>query len=154
MATTKRKRHAVAPRGATAAGMALLAVAAASPAQQVAQGQTLPPAQQAQQTQSIQPPIVQPTLDMRAVATDNSLLSSANKRSDLIADVKTGLLVRRRGARLSIDGDIGLDFIAYADHTQPDRVLPRGKLDLNATLVERNLFFDGGVEARRTRADP
>jgi uncharacterized protein (PEP-CTERM system associated) len=165
MATTKRRRRIAAPRGAAAAGAALLAVAAASQAQQVPSatpGQAEPRTQQqaqplvpAQPASPVSPPIVQPTLELRAIATDNSgLTTSANKKSDLIADVNAGLLVRRRSARLNIDGDIGLEFIGYADHSQPDRVLPRGKLNLNATLVERNLFFDGGVEARRTRADP
>src|SRR6185436_7570765 len=42
----------------------------------------------------------------------------------------------------------------YARGTAPNRVLPRGHLELNATLVERALFFDGSLSAVRTRSDP
>jgi len=100
-------------------------------------------------------PPLQPTLAVSAVATDNSeLTTAALRRSDVIGDVDAGVLVRSRGARVTITGDAGLDFIGYANHTEPDRVLPRGHLDLNVILLEQALFFDGEAAAVRTRSDP
>jgi hypothetical protein len=100
-------------------------------------------------------PPLQPTLAVSAVATDNSELTpAALRRSDVIGDVDAGVLVRSRGARVTITGDAGLDFIGYANHTAPDRVLPRGHLDLNVILLEQALFFDGEAAAVRTRSDP
>jgi uncharacterized protein (PEP-CTERM system associated) len=100
-------------------------------------------------------PALQPTVAISAVATDNSgLTTAAQRRSDVIGDANVGILVRSRGARMKIDGDVGLDFIGYARHTEPDRVLPRGHLDLTAILLEQALYFDGALSAVRTRSDP
>lgn len=136
MATTRPDGRRAGRRArAGASGLALLSVAAASIAA------TSPP--------------LQPTLAVSAVATDNSQLTTdALRRSDLIGDVNAGVIMRSRGARMTITGDAGLEFIGYARHTEPDRVLPRGRLDLDAILVERALFFDGELSAVRTRADP
>ncbi|MEP6501838.1 MAG: TIGR03016 family PEP-CTERM system-associated outer membrane protein, partial [Betaproteobacteria bacterium] len=82
------------------------------------------------------------------------LTTAPLRRSDVIADFDAGILVRSRGARLTITGDAGLDFIAYARRTEPDRVLPRGHLNLNAILLEQALYFDGALSAVRTRSDP
>jgi len=100
-------------------------------------------------------PPLQPTLSFSAVATDNAeLTTAALRRSDVIGDLDAGFLVHSRGARVTITGDAGLDFIGYVNHSEPDRVLPRGHLDLNAILLEQALFFDGEVAAVRTRSDP
>lgn len=101
------------------------------------------------------PPVAAPTIDISAVATDNSGLTAAPlRRHDEIGDVDLGLVLRGRGSHVTLTGDIGLDFIGYAEHTQPDRVLPRGRAELNSTLVERALFFDASLDAARTRSDP
>lgn len=134
MATTKPER-----RGAThlvrAGASALLSIVTAS------QAATSPP--------------VQPTIAVSAVVTDNAELTSDDlKRSDVIGDVNAGVIVRSRGARVNVSGNAGLEFIGYARNTEPSRVLPRGRLDLNAILLERALFFDGELSAVRTRSDP
>lgn len=100
------------------------------------------------------PSSVEPTIDLRAVATDNSGLTATGRRSDVIGDLDAGVVVHLRGARLRATGDVGVDFIGYADHTQSDRILPRGRLDGEATLVDQALFFSAGVQASRTRSDP
>ncbi|MFL6680904.1 MAG: hypothetical protein ACJ8IK_21375, partial [Burkholderiaceae bacterium] len=120
---------------ARAGGLALLAVASATRAA------TAPP--------------LEPTLAVSAVATDNAeLASQGDKRNDVIGEVNAGLIVRSRGARVTVLGAAGLDFLAYARDSQPARVLPRGHLDLNSSLVERWLYFDADLSASRTRADP
>ena len=100
-------------------------------------------------------PALQPTFAVSAVATDNSELTTDDqRRSDVIGDVDAGLIVRSRGARVTLTGDVGLEFVGYARHGEPTRVLPRGRLDLDATLAEHLLFFDGELAAVRTRSDP
>ncbi len=100
-------------------------------------------------------PVVQPTLFIAAVATDNATLATAgNERKDLVGETDAGVLVRSIGPRLSVTGNVGLDFFAYARHSEPHAVLPRGHLDLSSTLLEHALFFDGEFSAERTSADP
>jgi len=100
-------------------------------------------------------PAVQPSLSVSAVATDNSELTTADqRRADVIGDVDAGIILRSAGPRVTLTGDAGLEFIGYARHTNGDAVLPRGNIDLNTTLVERMLFFDGNLSATRTRNDP
>ena len=100
-------------------------------------------------------PVLQPTIAVSAVATDNSeLVPDDQRRSDVIGDVNAGLIVRSHGARVTLTGDIGLEFVGYARHGEPTRVLPRGRLDLDSTLLEHLLFFDGEMAAVRTRSDP
>ena len=98
---------------------------------------------------------LQPTLFVGAVVTDNAKLGPpGDERKDLVGETDAGLIVRSIGPRVSITGNAGLDFIGYARHSEPDAVLPRGHLDLNSTLLERALFFDGEIAADRTRNDP
>src|SRR5262249_13342252 len=102
-----------------------------------------------------QPPIFQPSVGVSAVVTDNAQLAPDNARvSDAIGQVSVDLRARLRGARVNLTGDIGADFVGYARDEEASSVLPRGRLDLSAILIERALFFDGGVEASRQRGDP
>jgi len=139
MATTKpeaRRAAQLAQAGARAGGLALLAIATA------ARAATAPP--------------VAPTFAVSAVATDNAELASQgdDRRKDVIGEVNAGVIVRSRGAHLTVLGNAGLDFFAYARHSEPARVLPRGRLDLASTLVDQWLYFDADLSASRTRADP
>lgn len=136
MATTKLEgRRAARAARASASGLTLLSVAAA--------------------VNAASSPPLQPTLAVSAVATDNSgLTTDALRHGDIIEEVSAGVIVRSRGARLTITGDAGLDFISYARHTEPARVLPRGHVELSALLLERGLYFDGALSAVRTRSDP
>jgi len=138
MATTKpegSRAARLAQAGARASGLALLTIATG------ARAATAPP--------------IEPTLAVSAVATDNAQLApDGDKRKDLIGEVNAGVIVRSRGARVSVQGDAGLDFFAYARDSEPARVLPRGHLDLASTLMEQWLYFDADLSASRTRADP
>ena len=134
MAITKPET-ARAQRLARASGLALLTIATA------ARAATSPP--------------IEPTLAVSAVATDNAeLASQGDKRKDVIGEINAGVIVRSRGARVSVQGDAGVDIFGYARDSEPARVLPRGHLDLASTLVEQWLYFDAGLSASRTRADP
>ena len=122
---------------------------------------TLPPVQAQPQQQSrpvadaqVQPPVFQPFLGIRAVATDNGALTTSDlKKSDLIGDVEAGLFFHRKSARVNLSGDMRLNFVGYANNTQSDRIVPSGQADLTAELVEQAFFVDTAIEASRTRAD-
>jgi len=152
MATTKPDRAGAARRArASASGIALLTIAAAAHA---ATAPAEDPAPVATPRAATAPPLA-PMVGVSAVATDNAELGpEGDRRKDLIGEVRAGVIVRSRGPRLTVLGDAGLDFIAYARHSEPDRVLPRGRLDLDATLLEEALYFDGAASAQRTRANP
>jgi uncharacterized protein (PEP-CTERM system associated) len=123
----------------SASGLALLTIASASHAA----------------TTSVAPMPLQPTLFIAAVATDNAKLANAgNERKDLVGETDAGVIVHSIGPRMTVTGNVGLDFIGYARHSEPDAVLPRGHLDLSSTLLEQALFFDGEIAAERTRNDP
>ena len=102
------------------------------------------------------PPVpLQPTLFVGTVVTDNAKLGPVgDERKDVIGETDAGVIVRSIGPRLQVTGNVGLDFLAYARHSEPDAVLPRGHLDFASTLVEQALFFDGEFAAERTRNDP
>jgi uncharacterized protein (PEP-CTERM system associated) len=101
------------------------------------------------------PAFIEPVIAVNVVASDNAaLVPDDQKRSDAIGQVTLDLRMHSRGPRLTIEGDVGADFIGYARGTGADQVLPRGNLDVAATLVERALFLDAGVDVARTRADP
>ncbi len=106
-------------------------------------------------TTTVAPMPLQPTLFIGAVATDNAKLATAgNERKDLVGETDAGVIVRSIGARMTITGNVGLDFIGYARNSEPDAVLPRGHLDLSSTLLEQALFLDVEIAAERTRNDP
>jgi uncharacterized protein (PEP-CTERM system associated) len=164
--------------GRPGAAFALLAVVAAVRAQQAAPPLAMPgqpaaspgtaasgtpPAAAGQATAPVAapaaagtrpPPFLEPALSVSLVGSDNAALAPDDtKRSDAIGQVTLDLRMRHRSPRLTILGDVGADFIGYARESASDHVLPRGNLDLAATLVERALFLDAGVAATRTRAD-
>ena len=123
----------------SASGLALLAIVSSSHAAPATPG-SVP---------------LQPTLFIAALATDNARLDTpGNERKDLIGETDAGVIVRSIGPRVKVTGNAGLDFIAYARNSEPDAVLPRGHLDLSATLLDQALFFDGEIAAARTRDDP
>ena len=69
-------------------------------------------------------------------------------------DVFPKLSVNGRGARLQVQGDIGLGAVHYLNGSLSDRLLPSGNLDIKSTLVDRLLFLDGSLSATSSVNDP
>lgn len=103
-----------------------------------------------------QPTVIEPSVEARFVATTNANvgLSGATPQSDMILELRPSLYIRSRGAGLRVDGSIGLTVSHYRQGTQGSRVLPDGRLDINAVIVERALFVDAGVSSFRTLINP
>jgi uncharacterized protein (PEP-CTERM system associated) len=97
----------------------------------------------------------EPSLGALITATNNSGFSFSNERErDVIVDIEPRLLVRGRGASFTLEGDVGLKALVYTQSTQENRLLPNGKVALNANLVERWLYFDTSVLAEQVASDP
>lgn len=102
------------------------------------------------------PVLIEPAVEARFVATTNINVGDnvAQQQGDLILEVRPSLSVRSRGAGLTIDGSIGLAATHYSRSNQADRILPDGKIVLNAALIERALFLDAGFSAVRAAPNP
>lgn len=121
-----------------------------------AQAASAPPARTSVPAAPTQRLVIQPSIGLTVTATNNSRLDTDDlpAQRDVVVDLQTNLVMRSRSARFLLDANIGVDFLDYTRNTQSNRVLPHGRLDLNATLIENSLFVDTGVEATRTRSDP
>lgn len=98
---------------------------------------------------------IEPSVGALVTATNNSGFSFSSERErDLIVDIEPRLRVRGRGASFTLDGDVGLKALVYTASTQENRLLPNGKLALNANLVDRWLYFDLSGLAEQVAADP
>ncbi len=98
---------------------------------------------------------IEPSLGAMITATNNSGFSFSTERErDVIVDIEPRLLVRGRGASFTLEGDVGLKALVYTHSTQENRLLPNGKVALNANLVERWLYFDTSVLAEQVASDP
>lgn len=96
-----------------------------------------------------------PSVAAEATATNNATFTSNElAQSDLVVDVFPKLAITGRGARLQVQGDIGLGAVHYVNGSLADRLLPRGNLDLKSTLVDRLFYLDGSLSATSSVADP
>ncbi len=96
-----------------------------------------------------------PSVTAEATATNNATFASKDQaQSDLVLDVFPKLSVNGRGARLQVQGDIGLGAVHYLNGSLSDRLLPSGNLDLKSTLVDRLLYLDGSLSAASSVNDP
>lgn len=75
-------------------------------------------------------------------------------RSDVIATVRPRLAVRAEGARLRLNGTAALAGVAYADHTQPSGLRPEADLSARLEAVERLVFLEAALRARRVTQNP
>lgn len=100
--------------------------------------------------------VIEPGIEARFVATTNANagVTGADPQRDVILEVRPNLYLRSRGAGLTVDGSVGLTASHYQQGAQRSRILPDGRLDLNAAIVERTLFVDAGFSSFRTSINP
>jgi uncharacterized protein (PEP-CTERM system associated) len=88
-------------------------------------------------------------------ATSNGALApSGDERKDLILSVRPTLRVSADGANLKLKALVGADLVSYARGSQPDRITPAVRADMNATLAERLLFVDASIDSHQAEVDP
>ena len=97
----------------------------------------------------------QTAVQANLTATNNAeLTASGNDRKDLITSVQPTFSIAGESAALRLNARIGADLVNYARHSQPNRVSPVIRADLNATLAERLFFLDSSVDVHQTEVDP
>jgi uncharacterized protein (PEP-CTERM system associated) len=97
----------------------------------------------------------QATVQANLTATDNAeLTASGNDRKDLITTVQPTFSISGESAALRLNARIGADLVNYARNSQPNRVSPVIRADLNATLSQRLLFLDSSVDVHQAEIDP
>jgi uncharacterized protein (PEP-CTERM system associated) len=97
----------------------------------------------------------QAAVQANLTATSNgALAASGEERKDLILSVRPTLQVSADGANLKLKALLGADLVSYARGTQPDRITPAVRADLNATLVERLFFVDASIDSHQAELDP
>jgi uncharacterized protein (PEP-CTERM system associated) len=96
-----------------------------------------------------------PQLQATVTATDNADFAlGVPARKDVMLDLSARLQFQRRGPGLNLDGNLGLDALAYARESRLNHVLPNGRLDWQGTLVERWLYLDGGATVAQVADNP
>lgn len=75
-------------------------------------------------------------------------------RGDTILNVEPRLRMSTRGARVSFDGEVGVNALTYLRDTQSDRVLPQASLALKSMLVDRWIYFDAAAFVDQTASNP
>lgn len=95
----------------------------------------------------------QATVQANLTATNNAELS-ASGRNDLITTVQPSFSILGESAALRLNARIGADLVSYARNSQPNRVSPVIRADLNATLAQRLLFLDSSVDIHQAEIDP
>lgn len=98
---------------------------------------------------------LQPSLTASLVLTNNAGFTSKDQaQTDVVAEVVPELGIIANGARLKVNGRMALGAQHYVNGTQADRLVPRGNVELQSTLVERLLFLDASVSAASSVSDP
>jgi uncharacterized protein (PEP-CTERM system associated) len=102
-----------------------------------------------------QVPPVSPYLRIEATATDNSGFDDSRQaQGDVILQVSPRLRVDTKGARHRLLADVELNALKYTRHSQPDRILPKGRISLNSEVIERWLFLDSAIDLDQTNENP
>lgn len=98
---------------------------------------------------------IEPRLSASVTASDNiTMAEQAGARKDLALAVSAAVALRRQGAGMSLDADIGVDGLAYARGSAPARLLPRAQVRWDAELVEHWLQLAGGLQVAQSASDP
>ncbi|MEQ1686692.1 MAG: TIGR03016 family PEP-CTERM system-associated outer membrane protein [Burkholderiaceae bacterium] len=97
----------------------------------------------------------QAAVQANLTATNNAeLLASGSDRKDLITTVRPTFSIAGESAAIRLNARIGADLVDYARRSQPNRVSPVVRADLNATLAERLFFLDSSVDVHQAEIDP
>jgi uncharacterized protein (PEP-CTERM system associated) len=97
----------------------------------------------------------QVVVQANATATSNGTLApSGDERKDLVTTVRPTFQVSGEGASFKLKALVGADLVSYARNSQPDRVSPLLRADLNARLAERLLFLDASIDVHQAELDP
>lgn len=94
------------------------------------------------------------SLQSNVTATTNgNLAPDGLERKDVIVTLGPRLQFFRQGAGLSVRSTLGADLIEATRDSRPDRVLPLASVEAQASIVDRLLFLDAGLDARQVESN-
>ncbi len=99
---------------------------------------------------------VAPSAQVAVTASTNATgAASGQERKDVITSLKPEIDIKNGdSAALRVHLRMGLDMVAYANGSQPNRIYPLLVADERAELVDHLLFLDSGVSVRGAERDP
>jgi uncharacterized protein (PEP-CTERM system associated) len=95
---------------------------------------------------------IEPSISTKLTVVHNDAAGSASNNSIFELQPKLGLTAR--GARLKIDGDVGLQIVRNSDNSANDRETPTVRLGAHAELIEKWLFLDASAGSEQSPSDP
>ena len=97
----------------------------------------------------------EPSIKATVTATNNSGFSnSTTTGSDTVVDVLPRFALTGRGARFKLDAYAEASGITYLERTLPNDVVPKARLALNGTAIERWLYLDAAAGLQQVAASP
>jgi uncharacterized protein (PEP-CTERM system associated) len=94
------------------------------------------------------------SLQSNVTASSNgNLAPDGQERKDVIVTLGPRLQFLRQGAGLSVRSTLGADLIEATRDSRPDRVLPLASVEAQASIVDRLLFLDAGLDARQVESN-
>lgn len=97
-------------------------------------------------------PLIQPSIDLRALATDNSVTENGQAKSDVVFTATPAFNIFAKGAYSSVEGNWQVTRVDYLHGTQPDQFLPSGNLAAHLASGKQGPSLDAGVSATQTRS--
>ncbi len=96
-----------------------------------------------------------PEIQTTVTATDNAAYVEGNAaRKDLIVDIAPSLQIFGRGPQYTLQGRVALNALYYSRDSAPNRLLPSGRIELNAVPVQRWITLDAVASVDQTAEDP
>lgn len=92
-------------------------------------------------------------INVRGTGTDRGRLDRESG-SDFILGISPRLSFRSRGAQVRLNATVGVDHVRYIKHTDADYTQPLVNADMQATVVDNLLFFDGAASVDRRSVSP
>lgn len=97
--------------------------------------------------------LLSPSVTAQITSTTNATLKPGHNADEIISFSPT-LSAYYTSARFLLNGLFSFDGIESLHRTEPDRVLPRGSLTLNANLYDSFLFLDAGINSTESTENP
>lgn len=94
-----------------------------------------------------------PTVSAQLLYSDNATQAANDqRRSDLMMSIAPGLSVQYRGANSTVMGQLQLAVVNYVRNTQPDRLLPSGRVALHSDFAGKGIGLDASMMVDQVRS--
>ena len=98
---------------------------------------------------------ITPSVDITETYTDNVRLSNAaDTAGDFVTDINPGIAIERKGKRLQLNAEYGIQALFYADDSDRDEIYNNLRAALASELIENHLYFDSNATISQSLVDP